>query len=210
MLNTRSPLPRSFLKQLQTLEQCYLDESDPIRQSGFAGGAERWRAEREPLLEGVHRSGSFLDVGCANGHLLECVMQWAAERQITLEPHGLDAGDGLIQIARERLKLPAASLICCNAWNWSPERSYDFVYTLVDCVPVERLEVYLKRLLRRAVTPGGRLIVGAYGSRSRQRAPFPIDQFLRDHGLAVLGVSHGGDPEVTRFAWVERGEGEVF
>jgi hypothetical protein len=84
------------------------------------------------------------------------------------------------------------------------------VYTLVDCVPVERLEVYLKRLLRRAVGPGGRLIVGAYGSRSRNLPPFAIDDFLAEHGLPPAGVSHGGDPCVTRFAWVDRPEGEVY
>lgn len=209
-MNVRGPLPKSFLKHLQILELCYLDERDPMRQSGFSGGAERWRPEREPLLDGVHRSGSFLDVGCANGYLLECVVAWAAERGLVLEPHGLDAGAGLIELAQVRLPKRRKFLHAANAWNWSPPQTYDFVYTLVDCAPVERLEVYLKRLLRRAVGPGGRLIVGAYGSRSRNLPPFPIDEFLDEHGLTPAGVSHGGDPEVTRFAWVDRPEGEVF
>lgn len=209
-MNLRGPLPKSFLKHLQILEQCYLDESDPRRQSGFAGVEARWRPEREPLLDGVHRSGSFLDAGCANGFLLECVVAWAAERGLVLEPHGVDAGAGLIALAEERLPRYRRNLHTANTWNWSPPRTYDFVYTLVECVPVERLEVYLKRLLRRAVGPGGRLIVGAYGSRSRNLPPFAIDGFMAEHGLPPAGISHGGDPRVTRFAWVDRPDGEVY
>jgi 2-polyprenyl-3-methyl-5-hydroxy-6-metoxy-1,4-benzoquinol methylase len=92
----------------------------PPRQSGFAGGEARWRPEREPLLEGVHRSGSFLDVGCANGYLLECVVAWAAVRGLVLEPHGLDAGAGLIELAQARLPHRRRFLHAANAWNWSP------------------------------------------------------------------------------------------
>ena len=33
----------------------------------------RWEGARRLLLDAVTADGSFLDVGCANGHLLECV-----------------------------------------------------------------------------------------------------------------------------------------
>jgi hypothetical protein len=38
----------------------------------------------------VDADGSFLDVGCSSGHLMECLQLWAAEDGITLEPWGLD------------------------------------------------------------------------------------------------------------------------
>jgi hypothetical protein len=40
----------AFLADLLATADAYLGHSDPIRQSGFGGCAERWRAEREPIL----------------------------------------------------------------------------------------------------------------------------------------------------------------
>ncbi|MFQ6033540.1 MAG: hypothetical protein ACE5KR_01630 [Candidatus Bipolaricaulia bacterium] len=77
-------LPGSFLQRLKALEAAYPAEDGPIRQSGFSSGPERWRAEREPILEAIGRDGGLLDVGCANGFLLECLVQWAGERGIVL------------------------------------------------------------------------------------------------------------------------------
>jgi hypothetical protein len=66
------PLPNDFLAELARLPGAYLCHSDPIRQSGFGGGAERWQAERQPTLDAVNRSGTFIDIGCANGYLRGC------------------------------------------------------------------------------------------------------------------------------------------
>lgn len=61
-------LPNDFLCELELLEAAYLKEDDRIRQSGFSGGAERWRAERGPILDAIDTDGDLLDVGCANGY----------------------------------------------------------------------------------------------------------------------------------------------
>jgi hypothetical protein len=73
-MNERSRLPEAFLRDLKALELAYLKSDDPIEQSSFGGGKERWRAEREPILEAIAASGDLLDVGCANGYLLECLV----------------------------------------------------------------------------------------------------------------------------------------
>lgn len=87
-LEPMSDLPQDFLAQVASLEPTYLLHDDPIRQSGFGGGAERWRAERGSILEAVTGDGDFLDIGCANGHLAECLVVWASERGIQFTPHG--------------------------------------------------------------------------------------------------------------------------
>jgi 2-polyprenyl-3-methyl-5-hydroxy-6-metoxy-1,4-benzoquinol methylase len=92
------PLPADFLQHLTKLQAAYLQEVDPIRQSGFSGGTERWRAERSPILGAVTASGSLLDVGCANGYLLECLMQWGSETGVALTPFGIDCSEGLIAL----------------------------------------------------------------------------------------------------------------
>jgi SAM-dependent methyltransferase len=189
-------LPTDFLRDLVEQEEAYLQHEDPIRQSGFGGGAERWRQEREPILDAVTGDGAILDVGCANGHLVECLASWGRERGFSLEPHGIDIGARLIGLAAEHLHVG-------NAWTWMPPQTYRYVYVLYDCVPEAKLAALLERLLNQAVAPGGRLIVGAYGSRSRGLAPFAIAEFLRAHGFAVRGTSAGGNPPVTAFAWID-------
>ncbi|HUT57793.1 MAG TPA: class I SAM-dependent methyltransferase [Phycisphaerae bacterium] len=196
-------LPEEFLAHLRGLEESYLLESDPIRQSGFGGGPARWRSEREPILEAVDSDGDLLDVGCANGYLLECLVAWASERGLHLTPHGVDVGARLIELSRQRLPAFATNLHVANAWNWNPPRTYRYVYTLWDCVPQAYLGRYCRRLLARAVAPGGRLIVGAYGSRSRGIPPVQVGELLTSLGFGVAGGASGGEPPITRFAWID-------
>ena len=51
------------------------------------------------------------------------------------------------------------------------------------------------------VAPGGRLILGAYGSRSRGMTPADPADALERCGYPVAGRSAGGDPVTSRFAW---------
>ena len=194
-------LPGEFLRYLDVLENAYLSESDPIRGSGFAGGPERWRREREPLLDAVGGDGDLLDVGCANGYLLECLVEWARERGCELVPYGVDNGARLIERARTRLPHWASHFYVGNAWDWRPPRRFHYVYTLYDCVPQSHLDRYLRRLANDVVAPAGRLIVGAYGSRSRGHAPFDVRGGLERAGFRVDGESSGGEPPIALFAW---------
>jgi SAM-dependent methyltransferase len=197
------PLPSHFRNHLTELERRYLAEVDPARQSGFSGGAARWYAERSPILAALPGSCELLDVGCANGYLLECLMRWGVDLGLTLVPFGLDCGTGLIELARKRMPKYADHFFVGNAWDWSPPRSFACVYSLFDCVPRECFGPYLKRLLELFVAPGGRLIIGAYGNRSRGEARAPIDSLLTEVGMIVTGTASGGSPEMTRLAWVD-------
>ena len=124
--------------ELKALEDAYLRETDPIRQSGFSGGATRWRAERGPILDAIDSDGDLLDIGCANGYLLECLVRWGEERGLMLTPHGLDQGVRLIELARGRLPKYADNFHVGNAWDWRPQRKYRYVYMLYD-LPSTRL-----------------------------------------------------------------------
>jgi len=198
------PLPDAFLRELEDLEKTYLRNSDPIEQSGFYGGRERWRAEREPILDAVASNGEMLDTGCANGYLLECLVLWGRESGLTLTPYGLDQGRRLIELARRRQPHLAEHFLVGNAWDWIPPRRFRFVYTLLDQVPPEYLTPYLQRLLAEVVAPGGRLIAGDYGSRSRGIQARDVAAVLRSAGLDVRGEAKGGEHGLARFAWLER------
>jgi SAM-dependent methyltransferase len=201
---TDRKLPPYFLDSLKELERSYLLHSDPILQSGFAGGEERWREEREPILRAVDSDGDFLDVGCANGFLLECLMKWALKRGIHLTPFGVDASARLIELAEKRFPDLKSNFHVANAWDWQPPRRFRYVYTLHDCVPVEFLEEYVQRLSARYVDDGGRLIIGAYGSRSKNVPPFDIEGFLQSSGITIRGKTSGGKHLISSFVWIDK------
>ncbi len=201
----RDTLPTEFIERLAELERSYLRTDDPILQSGFGGGSDRWRQEREPLLNAVEQGGDLIDVGCANGYLLECLMAWGRERGLDVVPHGVDVGSRLIEVARRRLPKHAANLHVGNAWDWLPPRRYRYVYSVYDCVPAAYLGEYVERLLAEFVEPGGRLIIGAYGSRSRDIEPFDVASFLQSIGVTVAGTAEGGHPPVSAFTWADAG-----
>lgn len=194
--------PVEFLDRLRELEVSYLRETDPVRQSGFGGGREGWRTERELVLDAVSDDGDFLDIGCANGYLLECLVTWGQERHVRLTPYGVDCGPQLIALAKKRLPQYASHFWVANAWEWIPPRTFRYVYSLYDCVPQELLPTYIRRLVTRYVEQGGTLIMGAYGSDSKQEAARDITTDLAAAGLRVAGSSSRGALPVARVAWI--------
>lgn len=201
---TNRTLPADFLRKLKSLEESYLIEKDPIRQSGFGGGPERWRMEREPVLDPVKAGGELLDIGCANGFLLECLIKWGRGRGLEVTPYGLDISAPLIELAKKRFPENVANFYVANAWDWKPPRRFQHVYSLYDCVPPDFLEEYVERLLARVVAPRGQLIIGAYGSLSEETPPYDIAGFLKSRGFTVAGTAQGGAPPITSFAWIDR------
>src|SRR5436309_15562157 len=85
---------------VEVYEEHYLASDYPRRQSGFGGDEERWKAARRPIVEAIDRDGSSLDIGGANGYLLESIVRWAQRR---IEPFGLAFPPRLVDLARARL-----------------------------------------------------------------------------------------------------------
>ena len=85
---------------VEVYEEHYLASADPRRQSGFGGDEARWEAARRPMVDAIDRDGSLLDIGCANGYLLESIVRWSEHR---IAPYGLDFSPRLVELARSRL-----------------------------------------------------------------------------------------------------------
>jgi SAM-dependent methyltransferase len=145
------------------LETAYTSHTEPWQQSGKSGPEESWVALRKPIADCVDRSGSFLDIGCANGYLLECVLRWTAQRGLEIDPYGLDFSACLLELAKKRLPQYAGHLYLGNAFDWEPPRKFDFVRTELVYVPGEYERQFIERLLDRFVASGGKLLVANYG-----------------------------------------------
>lgn len=202
MKSSNRILPREFLKLLADLEDSYLKETDPQRQSGSGGGAKRWRGKRGVILQAIDSDGDFLDIGCANGYLLECLCMWAREKNVILNPFGVDLGKRLIQLARSRFPNQKNHFWTTNAWDWAPPKKFRYVYSLCDCVPYDFLEEYIWRLKQRYVEKDGTLILGSYGS-SKNIPALDVAKILTDWGFTVLGSVESDEPPVSRMGWIK-------
>jgi hypothetical protein len=74
------PAEAYYAGNFRTLERAYLMATSAPGQSGYGGDETAWRAARLEVADAIDSDGIFLDVGCANGYLAECVVAWCAER----------------------------------------------------------------------------------------------------------------------------------
>jgi SAM-dependent methyltransferase len=146
-------------------EDAYLVSGDAPKGSGCNSGPEGWVIGRRPIADAVHRGGSFLDVGCANGLLMESIVDWSRH---PLEPYGLDFAPKLVELARARLPQWADRIFLGDVLEWEPTRRFDFVRTELVYAPPSRERELVERLLG-WLEPGGRLIVCGYGDPVRAR-----------------------------------------
>jgi len=187
-----TPEDRAFFARERALhEASYLPGKDPRAQSGFGRDARDWERFRRPVVHPITKDGSFLDVGCANGLLMESVVAWAREDGRVLDPFGLDISARLAALARQRLPRWRDRIFVGNALFWEPPRRFDFVRTELGYVPRSRRRELALRLLDRFVAPRGRLIVCAYGS-SRPEGD-RAEQLVDEIGSWGLGIERVDD-----------------
>jgi Methyltransferase domain len=179
----------------RTLEAAYLRGTTPRQGSGFGGDERAWEQARRHITEGIAGDGTFLDMGCANGLLMESVAAWCAERGLTVEPYGVDISPALAELARRRLPRWAGRIWTGNAADWRPlgEMRFDYVHILLDCVPRARRADLIRHHLAHTVRPGtGRLLVSDYAADPAAGHPAATET-LTALGFRVAGRTSGGD-----------------
>ncbi len=139
----------------------YMKAGNPRAQSGHGGDEERYRYSQGMILEALNRSGAFLDVGCANGYLMEKLSQWTRNLEIRIDFHGLDFSQELLELAAERIPDSANKLFLGNALYWQPHRKFDyFCVRELSYVPRDKLREFFFHLYDDILAVHGRLILG--------------------------------------------------
>ena len=187
------------------LDPSYLRAPTPQGGSGFGGDAEEWRLARSMLCDAIDSDGTFLDVGCANGLLMESIVAWCGEQGVTVEPYGIDISEPLAARARERLPQWADRIWIGDALDWVHPHGtrFDVVHVLLDAVRDERWTDMIDHLLATVVAPGGRLLVSQYNQVAPENHAAAI---LTRLGYDVAGETsvplRPGRPDASPSAWI--------
>lgn len=163
----------------------YLAADNPRAQSGHGGNEAAYRYTRGMLLEAIDKSGRFLDVGCANGYLMESLHRWLTGSGLTVEFCGLDISPGLIELARRRLPQWQERFFTGNALYWTPPERFDLVYLCgLECAPRGRRKELIGHLFEHYVARGGRFILGPATEEEGRRE---MEEQVRAWGFEPTG-----------------------
>jgi hypothetical protein len=173
----------------------YLAATTPEGGSGHSGTPAEWEYSRGVVAEAIDRPGSFLDVGCANGLLMESVHRWAG-----VEPYGLDISPELADLARRRYPAWADRIWVANALGWRPPQRFTYVRAALDYVPPPRRQELVERLFSWC----DRLVVGKFSEEVERRA---LEAEVAGWGFRIAGHAerpHRGEPRLSyRVFWID-------
>jgi SAM-dependent methyltransferase len=186
-----SDLEGWFDEVKRVLETAYTVAPTPWQQSGKSGTFEEWTRLRLPNVAAVNRPGSYLDIGCANGYLLECLLAWTKLKGVEIVPYGLDYSAELVALAQERLPLYATNFYISNAFYWQPPLRFDYVRTELAYVPRNYRRSFIERLMADFLTAEGKLILSDYRSRRDDLTQGWIEAEIRGWGFEVEEIFSG-------------------
>jgi SAM-dependent methyltransferase len=198
-----------FLAGQAVITPAYMSADNPRAQSGHSGDEAHWTHARSLIADAVSRNGSFLDIGCASGYLMECMQRWLRQKGLEIEPYGLDIAAELADLARRRLPHWVDRIHVGNALYWQPQMRFDFVRIGLEYVPSARQKDLVQRLLLDVVAPGGHLIIGTYNEeRDDTRVESSMEDTVSSWGFTVAGRAertHYHDERlVYRVLWIDR------
>ncbi len=172
----------------------YLDAETPEAGSGSSRDATGWEYARSLIAEAVEPGQTFLDIGCANGHLMESMAKWAG-----VEPYGVDISPELGELVRRRLPQWADRIWVGNAATWVPPRRFDVVRTGLDYVPAPRRCELVEHLLGFC----DRLVIGVH---NEERDEHRLEAGVAAWGFAVAGRAHRPHPHAKlayKVFWID-------
>ena len=172
----------------------YLAAETPEGGSGSSRDAAGWEYARSLIADAVSPGQTFLDAGCATGHLMESMAAWAG-----VEPYGLEISAELAELARRRLPHWADRIWVGNAAEWGPPRRFDVVRTGLDYVPPDRRRALVEHLLGYC----DRVVIGVHNEERDSRTH---EAEVASWGFAIAGRAERPHPHprlAYRAFWID-------
>jgi len=182
----------------------YLSADNPRAQSGHGGDEYHYAFAHLPILEAVYKHGTFLDVGCANGHLMEMIHKWATALGFDLQMYGVDISEELLELAQSRLPQWHDRFFLGNSFYWKPEQKFDYIHIGgLGQVPKVDQRMFFDHLMENYLVDGGRLILGPYWSENDDRAQHNDNLGISPTGYVIK--THYNKPSMLRKAlWFDK------
>lgn len=191
---------------LAVVEPAYLGADNPRGQSGHSGDPSGWTQARRLLVDALPGSCDLLDVGCANAHLMESLVGWAAVEGIVVRPYGVEISIPLADLARRRQPQWSDRIWTANVLGWQPPRRFDVVRTGLDYVPPPRRADLVAHLVEHVISPGGRLVIGVLNEERDDNA---LERQLGSWGYQIAGRAtrpHRHPALAYKAFWIDVGE----
>jgi SAM-dependent methyltransferase len=172
----------------------YLAAATPQGGSGSSRDEAGWEYARSLVADATRPGQSFLDVGCANGLLMESMARWGG-----VEPYGLEISPELAALARRRLPVWSDRIWVGNALDWPAPRRFDVVRTGLDYVPSARRRELVEHLLSFA----GRVVVGVHNEEREART---LERLVASWGFSISGRAERPHPHprlAYRAFWID-------
>jgi hypothetical protein len=172
----------------------YLAAETPAGGSGSSRDEAGWERARSLLADAVEPGQAFLDVGCANGYLMESMARWAR-----VESYGLEISPELARLARSRLPQWADRIWVANALHWEAPTRFDVTRTALGYVP----HPLRRELVERLLSSCDRLVVGVF---NEERADSALEREVASWGFRVTGRAERPHPHpllAYRAFWID-------
>jgi SAM-dependent methyltransferase len=132
-------------------------------------GYREWRRRRLFIAAEIVGPGTFIDLGCANGFLLRCLLKWSGQ---ALVPYGIDIDGNAVAGCRELFPRHDGHFARMDVRDFAvrtpagfPGR-YDYVFWNMPNGWTVEEKARLARRLTARVAPGGRLLLAVYGGNA--------------------------------------------
>lgn len=163
---------------------------------------DTWEQMRHFISLTINKSGTFLDLGCANGFLLKCLQEWSNH---DIVPYGVDFRPEYISDAKNIFPMHTNNFKTDLIKSGStlpqnfPEK-FDFIYWATWLNLDSNKYQYFIKSLKNLVKPRGRLIIGFYDWNNEKT-------YGRIDRLKKLGIEFDGiieNPLNTEFLiWID-------
>ena len=182
----------------------YLSTDNPRAQSGHGGDEFHYTFAHLPIMEAIYKNGTFLDIGCANGYLMEMLYKWGNAIGFDLQMYGVEISEGLLELAKNRLPQWHDRFYLGNAFYWKPEHKFDYIIECAE-IPEDDKRNYYEHLMENYLVDGGRMIIRPYWYKNEDLNEKRIVEYIGMSPTGYMEKTHYNNPNLIRkLLWFDK------